>query len=258
MTSLNVVNAGEVKENMNSESGDGVSHDGSSWFYTDVVKDHFFSPRNIFKTTKEAEEYEKAADGIGLVGSPACGDGMKMFIKIDKDGKLSQVKWQTYGCGTAIASTSAYSVMLTENGGMTVDEALEVKPKDIADYLGGIPARKFHCSVLADKAFREAVNDHYKKTGQEDKITSEGAKVIDKVLKITDQDIEHAVLEGALDFEAVQKKTKVGVHDKECIPVAENLIKVYKEKYFGDDQNGKIRNYIKNFKRYDNCIYIGI
>tara|TARA_Y100000310_G_scaffold216585_2_gene217612 strand:+ start:2518 stop:3228 length:711 start_codon:yes stop_codon:yes gene_type:complete len=236
MTSLNVVNAEDAKKNLASHSGDGVSHDGSSWFYTDKVKEHFFSPKNIFKTTQEAEEYEKTANGVGLVGSPACGDGMKMFIMVNKESnKLEQVKWQTYGCGTAIASTSAYSIMLTENGGMTVDEALKVKPKDIADYLGGIPARKFHCSVLADKAFREAVNDYYKKTGQEGKVKMEGAKIIDKVLKITDHDIEHAVSEGALDFEAVQKKTKVGVHDKECIPIVENLINVYKEKYFGDE-----------------------
>ncbi|MDP3917509.1 MAG: iron-sulfur cluster assembly scaffold protein [Nanoarchaeota archaeon] len=217
-------------------AGDGVSHDGKSWFYTDVVKDHFFNPRNIFKTTQEADEYAKEADGIGLVGSPACGDGMKMFIKIDKDTeKLEEVKWQTFGCGTAIASTSAYSVMLAEGNGMTVDEALKVKPKDIADYLGGIPARKFHCSVLADKAFREAVNDYYKKTGQNEKVKTDGKKIIDNVLKITDHDIEHAVLEGAMDFEAVQKKTKVGVHDKECIPMVKNLIKEYKEKYFGED-----------------------
>jgi len=231
MSELTVLNTPET-----TTQGDGVSHDGKSWFYTDVVKEHFFSPQNIFKTNDEAVAYEKTADGIGLVGSPACGDGMKMFIKIDKETeKVSDIKWQTYGCGTAIASTSAYSVMLTENGGKTIDEALAVKPKDIADYLGGIPARKFHCSVLADKAFNEAINDYFRKTGQEQRIKVGSAKVIDKILKITDHDIEHAVLEGAHTFEAVQKKTKVGVHDKECIPVVNKLIEQYKEKYFGED-----------------------
>lgn len=211
--------------------GDGVGHTGKDWFYTDTVKDHFFHPRNIFKTAEEVKEFN--ADGVGLVGSPACGDGMKLFIKVNDD-KIVDVKWQTYGCGTAIASTSAFSVMLLENGGLSIEEALKIKPKDIADYLGGIPPRKFHCSVLADKAFREAVNDYFKKSGQLKRVVEGSAKIVDNVLKITDHDIEHAVLEGAHDLESVQKKTKVGIHDKECIPVVEELIEKYKEKYFGD------------------------
>ncbi len=217
-------------------TGDVAGHDGKQWFYTDKVKDHFFHPKNIFKSQEEAAEYAKIASGIGLVGSPACGDGMKMFIKVDPASeKIVECKWQTYGCGTAIASTSAFSVMITANGGMTIEQALAVKPKDIANYLGGIPPRKFHCSVLADKALKEAVNDYFEKTGQSDRITVGKAKIVDKVLKITDHDIEHAVLEGALTFEAVQKKTKVGVHDKECIPKVKELIEYYQKKYFGDD-----------------------
>ncbi len=211
--------------------GAGVSKEGKDWFYTEKVKDHFFHPRNIFRTVDEVKDFN--ADGVGLVGSPACGDGMKMFVKIEDD-KVKDVRWQTYGCGTAIASTSAFSVMLLENGGLKIEEALKIKPKDIADYLGGIPPRKFHCSVLADKAFREAVNDYFKKSGQEERVVEGSAKIVDKILKITDHDIEHAVLEGAFDFEAVQKKTKAGIHDKECIPEVNRLIKVYKEKYFGD------------------------
>ncbi|MBT3865519.1 iron-sulfur cluster assembly scaffold protein [Candidatus Woesearchaeota archaeon] len=208
-----------------------IGSENKDWFYTEKVKDHFFHPRNIFKTEQEVKEFN--ADGVGLVGSPACGDGMKMFIKVEDD-KIKAIRWQTYGCGTAIASTSAYSVMLLEDGGLSIENALKIKPKDIADYLGGVPARKFHCSVLADKALREAVNDYFKKSGQEDRIVEGSAKIIDKILKITDHDIEHAVLEGAYDFEAVQRKTKVGIHDKACIPEVERLIVVYKEKYFGD------------------------
>lgn len=208
-----------------------IGSENRDWFYTEKVKDHFFHPRNIFNSEEEVKNFN--ADGVGLVGSPACGDGMKMFIKVEDD-KIKAVRWQTYGCGTAIASTSAYSVMLLEDGGLTLDEALKIKPKDIADYLGGVPARKFHCSVLADKALREAINDHFKKSGQEDRVVEGSAKIIDKILKITDHDIEHAVLEGAYDFEAVQRKTKVGIHDKACIPEVERLIEVYKEKYFGD------------------------
>jgi NifU-like protein involved in Fe-S cluster formation/bacterioferritin-associated ferredoxin len=214
--------------------GDGFGHAGESWFYTEKIKNHFFNPQNIFKSDKELESY--SADGVGLVGSPACGDGMKMFIKVDKlSEKILDVRWQTYGCGTAIASTSAFSEMLLKNGGLIISEALKIKPKDIANYLGGIPPRKFHCSVLADKAFREAVNNYYKKTNQTEKIFETPLVVVDKILKVTEEDIEHAVLEGALDFESVQKKTKVGVHDKKCIPLVKNLIKKYKKKYYGDE-----------------------
>lgn len=216
------------------DAADGVSKEGKAWFYTDVVKDHFFNPKNIFKSKEEVETYHP--DGIGLVGSPACGDGMKMFIKVDqKEDKIIDVKWQTYGCGTAIASTSVFSEMITQDGGMKIDEALKITPKNIADALGGIPARKFHCSVLADKALKEAVNDYFARSGQNCRIKEGKAKIVDKVLKITDHDIEHAVLEGAFDFDAVQKKTKVGIHDKECRPEVEKLIKEYKVKYFGED-----------------------
>lgn len=214
--------------------GDVVSHTGEKqWFYTDIVKDHFFNPRNIFKNKKEAEEYKE--DGVGLVGSPACGDGMRMFIQIDKKTeKIKDIKFETYGCGTAIASTSAFSVMLIQNGGMTIEEALKVGPKDIANFLGGLPARKFHCSVLADKAFREAVNDYFRRTNQHHRVKDPGKKIIDNILKITDQDIEHAVLDGAKTFEDVQKKTKVGIHDKSCIPEVERLIEFYTKKYYGE------------------------
>jgi NifU-like protein len=141
-------------------SVDGFSKQGCPWFYSETVKQHFFNPRNIFRTSEEVEKYH--ADGIGNVGSPACGDGMKMFIQVDDvEERIKDVRWQTYGCATAIASTSAFSVMLTKEGGLKIQDALKIKPKDIADYLGGLPARKFHCSVLADQAFRAAVKDYF-------------------------------------------------------------------------------------------------
>ncbi len=226
----------QVKLNMVKSSGDIEDPSGKQWFYTDIVKDHFFNPRNIFKTQEEAQEYACIADGIGLVGSPVCGDGMKMFIMVNKEtDTITECKWQTFGCGTAIASTSAFSEMITKGEGMKIDEALNIKPRDIANELGGIPPLKFHCSVLADKALKEALNDHFKKSGQENRMVIGKVKVIDKILKITDHDIEEAVLDGALTFEAVQKKTKVGVHDKECIPKVKELIKFYQNKYFGEN-----------------------
>ncbi len=204
----------------------------NEWFYTDVVRDHFFNPRNIFKTNEEAKEFEKAADGKGIVGSPQCGDMMEMWIKV-KDDRIVDCKWRTYGCASAIASTSILSLMLTEDGGMRIDDALKIKPQDIVKRLLDLPARKFHCSVLGDKALRAAINDYFRRTGQYGRIVADGAKVIDKVLKITDKDIEEAVLSGALTLEDVQKRTKVGTHDRSCIPEVEQLIEFYRKKYFG-------------------------
>jgi len=204
---------------------------GEKWYYSDIVKEHFFKPRNILLDAPVEGEY----DATGMVGSPACGDMMNMWIKVDpKTGRIKDLKWKTFGCGSAIAATSMYSVMLTENGGMTVDDALKVKPQHIMERLGGLPNRKIHCSVLADKAFQKTANDYYRKTGQNGKIVVEGARVIDDRLNITDKDIEEAVLEGAQTLEEVQKKLKVGVGlSEEAITDIEQLIRFYAEKYYG-------------------------
>lgn len=208
--------------------------DGQKWFYNETVKEHFFNPKNFLKDESGVIEFEKVSNGIGQVGSPACGDMMKMWLKINpQTERIEECKWQTFGCASAIGSTSMLSIMLTENGGLKIEEALKIKPQDIVDRLTGLPQRKFHCSVLGDKALRSAVNDYFRRTNQNSRIIVEGAKVIDKILKITDKDIEEAVLEGARTFEDVQKKTKVGIQDKSCIPEVEQLIRFYMEKYFG-------------------------
>ncbi|MEK7631000.1 MAG: iron-sulfur cluster assembly scaffold protein [Patescibacteria group bacterium] len=204
---------------------------GEKWYYSDIVKEHFFKPRNILLDAPVEDEY----DASGMVGSPACGDMMNMWIKVDPEtGRIKDLKWKTFGCGSAIAATSMYSVMLTENDGLTVDQALKVKPQHIMQRLGGLPNRKIHCSVLADKAFQKTANDYYRKTGQNEKIVVEGARVIDDRLNITDKDIEEAVLEGAQTLEEVQKKLKVGVGlSEEAITDIEQLIRFYAEKYYG-------------------------
>jgi len=201
------------------------------WFYTDEVKSHFFHPQNFL----DGEHYPDAY--MGLVGSPACGDAMKVWIKVVKgtDGveRITDFKWKTFGCASAIASTSMLSVMVTENGGLPIDQALKLRPQDIMGRLGGLPARKVHCSVLGDKALRSAVNDYFKKTGQFERVMVEQGRIIDNVVKVTDHDIEEAVLEGADTLEKVQQKTKVGTGDPACLPEVEQLIRFYKEKYFG-------------------------
>ncbi len=163
-----------------------------------------------------------------------CGDAMKMWIKVDqKEDKIKEMKWQTFGCASAIASTSMLSTMVTENDGIKIDGALKLKPQDIMARLGGLPNRKFHCSVLGDKALRGAINDYFRKSGQNSRMIIEGARIIDPDTKTTDKDIEEAVLDGALTFEDVQKKLKVGIGNKAVVPAVEELIRFYKEKYFG-------------------------
>src|SRR3989338_1894525 len=202
------------------------------WFYSEKVKDHFFNPRNIFKTKEEAKKYK--ADGVGTIGSPVCGDVMKLWIKVDaKKDRIRECKFQTFGCASAIASTSILTVMVTEKGGMKLEKAMKLSPQDIMKRLGGLPERKIHCSVLGDKALRAAVNDYFRWTKQYDRIKPEGNKIVDRVLNITDKDIEEAVKNGAKTLKKVQEITKVGFGDKNCVTEAEQLIRFYAEKYYG-------------------------
>lgn len=201
-----------------------------TWVYTDIVKDHFFHPKNLVTDAGAVSGY----NGLGMVGSPACGDMMKIWVWVDaKTDRIQDMKWQTFGCGSAIAATSMLSVMVTENGGMLVDEALKIRPQDITKRLGSLPTRKIHCSVLGDKALRSALNNYFVRTNQTGRVQEENARMIDKAAKVTDRDIEEAVLEGAMDLDAVQKKTKVGIGNPEIIPEVEQLIRFYKEKYYG-------------------------
>jgi len=210
----------------------GRDHKGRAWAYTDTVKDHFFNPRNLIQA---GDEEKFKANGIGRVGSPACGDELLVWLKVEEGSdRVKECKWQTYGCGSAIAATSMMSVMISENDGMKVDDVLKIKPQDIMQRLGGLPNRKVHCSVLGDKALRAALNDYFRRTGQIDRIQVSGAKIVDERLKITDKDIEEAVLDGAHDLETVQQKLKVGVGlSPESVAEIEQLIRFYKEKYYG-------------------------
>jgi NifU-like protein involved in Fe-S cluster formation/bacterioferritin-associated ferredoxin len=205
---------------------------GNSWAYTSKVRDHFFKPRNLLWENPRSATY----DCEGIVGSPACGDVMRVWLKIDKKkDKIIDFKWRTFGCASAIAATSVLSVMVTERGGMSIDKAMSIRPQDIIKRLDGLPDRKIHCSVLGDKALRTALNAWFKKTGQFDRIMIEGGKIIDPHTKTTESDIEEAVLTGATTIEAVQKRTKVGIGYPECLPQVEQLIRFYREKYFGSD-----------------------
>jgi NifU-like protein involved in Fe-S cluster formation/bacterioferritin-associated ferredoxin len=203
---------------------------GGKWAYSRIVKDHFFHPRNFLPRDPKQGEF----DAEGIVGSPACGDVMRVWLVIDKTAdRIKKFKWRTFGCASAIAATSILSVMATEKGGMKIEKALKIKPQDITKRLSGLPERKIHCSVLGDKALRAAINNWFKKTGQYQRIVVEGSKVLDPNTKTTEADIEEAVIEGARTLEAVQKKTKVGIGYPQCLPEVRELIRFYAEKYFG-------------------------
>jgi len=205
---------------------------GGSWAYSKIVRSHFFHPRNFLAADPKKSEF----DAEGIVGSPACGDVMRVWLKIDrKIDRIKEFKWRTFGCASAIAATSVLSVMVTEKGGMKLDKALKIKPRDIMKRLGGLPDRKIHCSVLGDKALRAAVNNWFKRTGQFKRIIIESSRILDPNTKVTEADIEEAVLDGATTLEAVQKRTKVGIGYPKCIPGVEELIRFYREKYFGKD-----------------------
>ena len=130
-----------------------------AWAYNTIVKDHFFNPQNVLW-----EDSDFKADGTGSAGSPTCGDMMTVWISVDKEHrKIKECKWRTFGCASAIASTSMMSVMVTENGGMDLDKAMHLKAEQIVDRLGGIPDTKVHCSVLGHLALREAIEDYLQK-----------------------------------------------------------------------------------------------
>ncbi len=123
--------------------------------YSDIVMDHFMHPRNVGEI--------KNPDGVGQVGNAKCGDIMKMYLKI-RDNVIQDVKFETFGCGSAIASSSMATEMIK---GKTIDEALAVTNRQVVDALGGLPAHKLHCSVLAEESIKSAIKDYYDRHGIE-------------------------------------------------------------------------------------------
>lgn len=124
--------------------------------YSAKVLDHYENPRNVGSLDKADPSV-----GTGMVGAPACGDVMKLQIQVGKDGKIEDAKFKTYGCGSAIASSSLVTEMLK---GKTLDEATEIKNSHIAEELA-LPPVKIHCSVLAEDAIKSAIEDYKKKNG---------------------------------------------------------------------------------------------
>jgi len=174
----------------------------SEWLYSDVVKDHFMNPKNVLSE----EESAWPNDGRGIVGNIKCGDQMLILLRI-KDRTITDVRWKTYGCASAIASTSILSEAIK---GMSIDDAYTLKPEDIVAKLGGLPANKIHCSVLGDKALRSAIDDYLEKNSLPSLKGKEHAEVICTCLNVTDRDIEDAYKAGDRTWEDLQARTKIG------------------------------------------------
>jgi len=179
------------------------------WEYTDKVKEHFLEPRN-------AGELEDA-NAVGEVGSMACGDALKLSLKVDENGKVEDAKFQTFGCASAIASASALTEMLK---GKTVEEAEKITNQDIADFLGGLPKEKMHCSVLGRQALEQALAQ-YKGEHVEEK---EG-EIVCECFGVTDLEIEKAIRENDLyTVEEVTNYTKAGGGCENCHDTIREII----------------------------------
>jgi NifU-like protein len=188
------------------------------WDYTDKVMEHFKNPRNVGVLEN--------ADGIGEVGSLACGDALKLMFKLDEDGRIKDVKFQTFGCASAIASSSALTELIK---GMTLEEAAKVTNQDIAKYLGGLPEQKMHCSVMGKDALLAAIDNYKKGTKAGEKIDVD---VVCNCFGVTRQEIERTVRENNLTtVEEVTNYTKAGGGCETCHDDIKDIIaQVLREK----------------------------
>lgn len=180
------------------------------WVYSDKVKEHFTKPMNILNDGEVFVE-----DGRGETGSSVCGDMMVMLVKIDKEKNIiSDCKWKTYGCASAIASTSILSEMVK---GMSLEKAYNLKPVDIIKELEGLPNHKIHCSVLGDQALRAAIDDYFKRNNIKNYLKKEEKIIVCECFNISKSDIKKAVFNDDVNsFEELQKKTKISTACGEC------------------------------------------
>ena len=171
------------------------------WDYNEIVMEHFRNPRNVGLI--------KDPDGEGLVGSMACGDALKLMFTLDEHERIKDVKFQTFGCASAIASSSALTEMIK---GKTLEEARRITNKEIADFLGGLPEQKMHCSVMGKDALLQAIENYQnKKQGIETPVKQEDVDLVCVCFGVSKQEIERTVRENGLtSVEEVTNYTKAG------------------------------------------------
>jgi NifU-like protein len=181
------------------------------WDYTDEVMNHFRNPKNV--------GFIKDPDGVGEVGSMACGDALRLMFKLDDEGRIADVKFQTFGCGSAIATSSALTEMII---GKTLEEAEKVTNQDIVDYLGGLPDQKMHCSVMGREALEAAIENYRHGTGEVHQL--EG-RVVCICFGVTEEKIRQEIRENHLTTVAqVTNYTKAGGGCGGCIPEIEQIL----------------------------------
>jgi NifU-like protein len=179
------------------------------WEYTKTVKDHFLNPRNVGVI--------EDADGVGEVGSLACGDALTLYFKLDDHERIKDVKFQTFGCASAIASSSALTEMIK---GLTLKEAEKVTNEDIAEFLGGLPKQKMHCSVMGRDALEKAISNY--RGEAEKKLEGE---IVCECFGVTDIEIERAVRENNLkSIEDVTNYVKAGGGCESCHDKIQKII----------------------------------
>lgn len=194
------------------------------WDYSDKVIDHYRNPRNVGKIDN--------ADAIGEAGSLACGDSLKIYLKI-KDGIVTDAKFQTFGCGSAVASSSILTEMII---GKTVDEVKKITNKDIADQLGGLPPEKMHCSVMGYEALEDALKNYDDFTDLDDIRNEEAAnqkreKIVCTCFGITENVIWDAIkMNGLKTVEEITNYTKAGGACGKCKGLIQDIIDTYYKK----------------------------
>ena len=165
------------------------------WVYTDKVKELFNNPKNVGEVENP--------DGVGEVGSLSCGDALKLTFKLDEEGRIQEAKFQTFGCASAIASSSALTEMII---GKTMEEAEQITNQDIVEYLGGLPDKKMHCSVMGQEPLRAAIANH-----RGEKLPKEDSEIVCECFGVTENEIEEAINHNHLTtLEQVTDYTKAG------------------------------------------------
>ncbi|NLW29850.1 MAG: Fe-S cluster assembly protein NifU [Fibrobacter sp.] len=197
------------------------------WNYTDKVRDHYLNPRNVGEI--------QHPDGFGEIGNLTCGDALRLTFKLDENGRVSDIRFKTFGCGSAIASASVLTEMCK---GKTLDDIKKISNKDIAEALGGLPKEKMHCSVMGQEALEAAIK--FYETGGEIPVKDQvEGKIICTCFGVTDKTIEKAIRENGLNtIEEVTNFTKAGGACGGCHGEIQKIL----DKIHGNKSGGKIKS----------------